>query len=106
MRKMIDKIFKKYGIKNYRRVTVTYCKYGDNRQKPTDIWTNDFNWISKNICNKKDSCHIAAPRGSKTGTMGLNNAYERSIIPAALFYEILKENSGSLRVTNLNEYLK
>lgn len=22
------------------RYTVTYCKYGDNRMKPTDIWTN------------------------------------------------------------------
>ena len=27
-------------MKGLPRYTVTYCQYGDNRMKPTDIWTN------------------------------------------------------------------
>ena len=30
-------------IKHIRH-TVSYCKYGDDRMKPTDIWTNNLNW--------------------------------------------------------------
>ncbi len=30
-------------MKNLPRYTVTYCQYGDNRMKPTDIWTNHPN---------------------------------------------------------------
>ena len=72
------------------RNTVTYCQYGDNRMKPTDIWTNDKNWIPRPMCHNGDSCHISAPRGSKTGAQGLKGAYERSIIPSELFKEIFK----------------
>lgn len=91
MRKFIDDIFEKYDIKDYRRVTVTYCQYGDTRMKPTDIWTNDIKWKPKPICHNGDSCHISAPRGSRTGTQGLKCAKDRSVIPEQLFYEILKE---------------
>lgn len=70
--------------------TVTYCQYGDDRMKPTDIWTNDRNWKPKPMCKNGDSCHVSAPRGSRTGTQGLKGAYERSKIPAELFREILK----------------
>jgi len=90
MRKVIDVIFNKYNISNYRRITITYCQYGDKRMKPTDIWTNDFKWIPRPMCHNGDPCHISAPRGSKTGTQGLKNNYERSKIPKDLFKEILK----------------
>lgn len=69
--------------------TVTYCQYGDDRMKPTDIWHNDKNWKPRPMCKNGDSCHISAPRGSRTGTQGLKGAYERSKIPAELFEEIL-----------------
>lgn len=68
--------------------TVTYCQYGDERMKPTDIWTNDARWKPRSICKNGDSCHVAAPRGSKTGTQGRAGAYERSKIPALLGQEI------------------
>ena len=57
--------------------------------KPTDIWTNDFDWIPRPMCKNGDKCHESAPRGSKTGTQGLKNAKDRGIIPPALFEEIL-----------------
>ena len=83
-------------MEKFDRHTITYCQYGDNRMKPTDIWTNNKNWIPRPMCKNGDSCHISAPRGSKTGTQGLVNAYERSKIPKQLCYEILKSTMVSL----------
>ena len=66
------------------RYTVTYCQYGDKRQKPTDIWTNHPNPKFKPMCKRGATCHESAPRGSKTGTQGLKGAKERSVIPEKL----------------------
>ena len=71
------------------RYTVTYCKYGEERMKPTDIWTNHpdpkFLPPSKN----GDPDHVAAPRGARTGTQGLKGSVERSKIPSALCEHIV-----------------
>ena len=64
--------------------TVTYCQYGDKRMKPTDIWTNHPNPNFKPMCKKGMPCHEAAPRGSQTGTQGLENAIEKARIPEEL----------------------
>ena len=76
-------------MQRFKRQGVTYCQYGDDRMKPTDIWTNSDTWIPRPMCKNGDSCHISAPRGSRTGTQGLANAYERSKIPEQLCLEIL-----------------
>ena len=68
-------------MKGLPRYTVTYCQYGDNRMKPTDIWTNHPNPKFKPPCHNGDPCHEPAPRGSKTGTQGLNGSVLRSVIP-------------------------
>lgn len=75
--------------KHMVRHTVTYCQYGDTRMKPTDIWTNTLFWIPRMPCKNGSPCHISAPRGSKTGTQGLNGNYERSKIPHELCLEVL-----------------
>lgn len=72
------------------RYTVTYCQYGDTRMKPTDIWTNHPNPKFKPMCHNGDSCHEAAPRGSKTGTQGLKAKKERSRIPDGLCDHIVE----------------
>lgn len=81
------------------KTTVWYCIYGDIRAKPTDIWTNHLNnlfntngWKPRPQCHNgnKNCHHEAAPRGSRTGTQGLKNNYERSKIPEQLIYDILK----------------
>lgn len=76
----------------FTRHTVWYCKYGDERAKPTDIWTNSKSWIPRPMCyNGNKSCHhTPAPRGSKTGTQGIKGSYSRSKIPTELCIEILK----------------
>jgi len=80
------------------KTTVWYCRYGDTRAKPTDIWSNHihslFNmqgWQPRLECfNGNKKCHHqSAPRGSKTGTQGMKNNYERSKIPYQLCKEIL-----------------
>ena len=75
----------------YRRETITYCQYGDTRQKPTDIWTNAHWWKPRPMCRPGALCHEAAPRGSKNGTQGLRNAVERARIPPALFEDIFSQ---------------
>jgi hypothetical protein len=77
-------------MEQFNRHTVTYCQYGDNRMKPTDIWTNSESWTPKEPCKNGAPCHVAAPRGSRTGTQGLANAHERSKIPNELCNEILE----------------
>ena len=71
------------------RYTVTYCQYGDNRMKPTDIWTNHPDPKFKLPCHNGDPCHVSAPRGSKTGTQGLRGSKERSVIPKKLCEHIV-----------------
>ena len=70
------------------RRTVTYCQYGDFRMKPTDIWGYLDGWINKPACKNGYKCHQAAPRGSRTGTQGINGAKDRSVIPVQLSEEI------------------
>lgn len=76
-------------LKDFKRYTVTYCQYGDTRMKPTDLWTNHPDPKFKKMCKNGDSCHVSAPRGSRTGTQGLKNAIERSVIPKELCEHIL-----------------
>lgn len=83
-------------VKGLPMVSVAYCQYGDFRKKPTDIWSNHiFNednllgWIPRPMCKNGSPCHVAAPRGSKTGTQGMVNAYEKGKIPEQLCKEIL-----------------
>lgn len=71
-------------MKDLPRYTLTYCQYGDTRMKPTDIFTNHPNPRFKPPCHNGDPCHVAAPRGAKTGTQGLKGHIERSIIPDRL----------------------
>jgi hypothetical protein len=77
-------------VQDYIRRTVTYCQYGDTRMKPTDLWGNLYGWTPRKPCNNGDSCHIASPRGTTSGTQGLVNATERSRVPYDLGKEIME----------------
>ena len=80
-------MLRKQSIMDLPRWTVTYCAYGDKRMKPTDIWGKLDGWQPRPACKRGDSCHEAAPRGSRTGTQGMKGAKLRSMIP----YELSKE---------------
>ena len=71
------------------RYTVTYCKYGEERMKPTDIWTNhpDPQFLPPSKNGDKD--HVPAPRGARTGTQGIKGSVDRSRIPVKLCEHIV-----------------
>ena len=75
-------------VQGLDRVTITYCQYGDTRQKPTDLWGEVPGWNPRPLCQPGANCHEAAPRGSKGGTQGLKNAKERSRIAPELSREL------------------
>lgn len=88
-------------MQEFTRHTVWYCQYGDDRAKPTDIWTNSKTWIPRKMCRNfkydesgnvidKHCHHESARRGAKTGTQGKKGSYERSKIPEKLCEEILR----------------
>ena len=101
------------------RNTIWYCKYGDTRAKPTDIWTNLKGWKPQ-ICHNyskeqiqgtmpKHCHHEEARRGSKTGTQGLDGNKERSEVPGDLFRELfpliekqLNQKAPNVSESNLN----
>jgi len=92
-------------MRHLPRTTVWYCQYGDDRAKPTDIWSNNIagasnihGWKPKPVCkNGNPDCHHqSAPRGSKTGTQGLKNAYTRSIVPEQLCEAIISATEKTL----------
>jgi site-specific DNA-cytosine methylase len=91
-------------VQGLDRVTITYCQYGDTRQKPTDLWGTVPNWKPRSVCSPGSDCHEAAPRGSRTGTQGLRNAKERSRIAPELSRElreaVYKEYQKMERTTN------
>lgn len=49
-------------VRDLPRYTVTYCQYGERRQKPTDIWTNHPDPQFKPMCKRGAPCHDPAPR--------------------------------------------
>ena len=76
-------------IKGLQRQSVTYCRYGDKRMKPTDLWGVVPHWKPREMCKNGMPCHEAAPRGARTGTQGIKGARERSRVPYELGREIL-----------------
>lgn len=71
------------------RYTVTYCQYGESRQKPTDLWSNHPDPKFKPPCKNGDPCHVRAPRGARTGTQGIVGAKLRAKIPKQLCEHIV-----------------
>ena len=100
-------------MQEFNRHTVWYCQYGDDRAKPTDIWTNSKTWVPRPMCKNykydkegniinRHCHHESARRGAKTGTQGKAGSYERSKIPKELCEEILESihKSSTHSITN------
>jgi hypothetical protein len=80
-------------VEGLERRTITYCQYGDDRMKPTDLWGTVPGWVPRAMCKNGESCHEAAPRGARTGTQGRAGARIRSMVPYDLAAEILRSMS-------------
>lgn len=81
-------------VQGLKQRTITYCQYGDDRMKPTDLWGEVPGWDPRPACKNGDPCHTAAPRGSRTGTQGRVGAKLRSMVPYELGEEIRKAIKG------------
>ena len=94
-------------MQKLNRNTIWYCRYGDTRAKPTDIWygtwpvgmpvrvCRNYSKVQKLGLAPRHCHHEPAPRGAKTGTQGLKGAFERSRIPAefcSLLADSIKKN--------------
>lgn len=82
-------------MQRIQRTTITYCQYGDNRMKPTDLWGIVPGWQPRPMCKNGANCHVSAPRGSRTGTQGMKNAADRAVVPVGLWMEILDALEGN-----------
>ena len=108
MRKVIHEVFEKHGVECPRQATVYYCKYGDTRMKPTDIWTNCMTWKLREKCRfyrydketgkiiDKHCHHESARRGATTGTQGIKGYLNKSVIPPAVFQDIFRDIAGHI----------
>jgi len=98
-------------MQDLHKNTVTYCQYGLEYQKKTDLW-NNLKHQFKPVCSPRSPCHIRAPRGSRYGIQsgmdgfrknrpnqkhpdlsmkkGINASVLRGIIPKELCLEIIK----------------
>ena len=77
------------------RTTITYCQYGDNRMKPTDLWGHVPNWEPKPMCKPGSDCHESARRGEDRGTQSLGGGGKRgsmlrSMVAPGLSIELLE----------------
>lgn len=71
-------------MQRFERRTVTYCQYGEHRMKPTDLWGGfPETLVLHPPCKNGMSCHVRAPRGSTTGSQGMDAAVSAKI-PRAL----------------------
>lgn len=94
LRKM--KFMERLPIRN----TVTYCQYGYDYMKPTDIWTNCETWNPKPMCKYGSPCHIAAPTGGASGLQVLpGGSFEKSKIPVELCKEVLLSSLSAIKAT-------
>ena len=72
-------------LEGFERRTVTYCQLGEDRMKPTDLWGVFPPGLElPTPCKNGDPCHIAAPRGSRTGTQGGVDSARAGLIPYQL----------------------
>lgn len=78
------------AVQGYPRATVTYCQYGEFRQKPTDIWYHNPKWLPRPACKRGAPCHESAPRGARTGTQGIKGARDRGKLPDELCVEVIE----------------
>ena len=89
------------------RRTIWYCRYGDHRAKPTDLWSNMFRdltrpdgWEPRPQCyNGNQHCHHDKQARSyakrkalgqhQGGTQGARDPYTRSIYPPAFVKSVI-----------------
>ena len=84
-------------MEQFKRDTVTYCQYGYQFMKPTDLW-NNLDHKFRPMCKNGMPCHVNGKRGSVKGIQGLkgtpgwtlSNRAKRAVVPEELIKEVLE----------------
>jgi hypothetical protein len=86
-------------VAGLERRTVTYCHYGEDRMKPTDLWSDRWppSLVLAGPCKNGDPCHVRAPRGSRTGTQGFGDYWQKSLVPYPLARAVTEAARADLR---------
>lgn len=88
---------------------VTYCQYGHDSMKQTDLWGDHPNSMSYESCKNGDDCHVSAPRGaSHQGTQATDKTpAERAKIPYELSKAIFEavENPTGENQSGVKDFL-
>lgn len=86
-------------VAGLERRTVTYCHYGEYRMKPTDLWSSSWppSLVLHPTCRNGDPCHVRAPRGSRTGTQGFGDYWQKSLVPYQLALAVTEAVEFDLR---------
>lgn len=83
-------------LAEHERRTVTYCQYGERRMKPTDLWGGfPPALVLWPACRNGAPCHDRAPRGSTTGTQGMDSAAAAKV-PRMLSLAVCEAAEASL----------
>lgn len=83
-------------------LTVWYCKCGEKRAKPTDLWTNlPVRWPMACRYRNPECDHERVPRGVRGGTIGLKTPALRSLIPYGLALTVTMGVEQALGATAL-----
>jgi hypothetical protein len=83
--------------------TVTYCQFGDDRMKPTDLWGVHPESFEYPFCSKGADCHNSATRGSDEGTQGRNKGADRWRVPDGLAKAVFDAVNNSLSNQEVEE---
>ena len=79
--------------------SVTYCQYGADYRKPTDLWGHHPPGMTYKACRNGDPCHTPSPRRDRPGDEHVAEALprdpaERSKVPYELSKAILDAVEG------------
>ena len=98
-------------VAGLERRSVTYCHYGEQRMKPTDLWSDRWapSLVLAPTCKNGDPCHVRAPRGSMTGTQGMkgdrNGYWTKSLIPYPLARDVTDAAAADLEAGQVGSNL-
>lgn len=88
-------------VGQFERRTVTYCQYGSDAQKPTDLWGGFPPGLALlPTCKAGAPCHTTAAGSAKGAIVKANDAAARAIIPYSLSLAVCLAIEAALSTHN------
>lgn len=85
-------------LADLERRTVTYCQYGSEAQKPTDLWgVFPPSLILRPPCKAGSSCHTSAAGSERGAIVRANDAAARAFVPYGLSEEVCLAAEADLK---------